>query len=361
MKVALVHDFLIRLGGAERVLKVLSDMFPEAPIYTLLYDEKKVSKIFPKEKIRSSFLQKYPKFLKNYQRYFTYKMPRAIEELDFSEFDLVISSSNSFAHGIITNTETKHICYCHSPMRYAWDWANEYIEENNIHGFKRVIYSHLIKYLREWDRISADRPDKYLANSSNTKNRIKKYYGISSDIVYPPVDVDRFIVTEKHMDYFLIVSALTPYKKIDLAVKLFNKIGKKLVIIGGGPHKAYLKSISAPNVELLGFKSDETVKEYIENCRAFIFPGEEDFGITPLEAMSAGKPVLAFAKGGTLETVISGKTGEFFYDQTVESMEDGLARLLYNEKFYDSQLIRKHAEKFSVEIFKKNIRKHIQD
>ncbi|MDX9971148.1 MAG: glycosyltransferase [Candidatus Gracilibacteria bacterium] len=361
MKVALVHDFLIRLGGAERVLKVLSDMFPNAPIYTLLYDESKVGKVFPKEKVKTSFLQKYPKFIKNYQRYLTYKMPRAIEELDFSEFDLVISSSNSFAHGIITNTDTKHVCYCHSPMRYAWDWANEYVEENNISGIKRVVYSYLIKYLREWDKISADRPDKYLANSSNVQKRIKKYYGLDCDVVFPPVDVNRFNVKGTNQDYFLVVSNLTPYKKVDLAVRLFNKIGKRLVIIGGGPQRAYLKSIAAPNIDFLGFKSDEVVKEYIENCRAFIFPGEEDFGITPLEAMAAGKPVLAYGKGGTLETVVSGKTGEFFYEQTLESMEDGLARLLYNEQFYDANNIRKHAENFSIEIFKKNIKKHILD
>lgn len=361
MKVALVHDFLIRLGGAERVLKVFSDMFPDAPIYTLLYDESKVSKVFPKEKIKTSFLQKYPKFIKNYQRYLTYKMPRAIEEFDLSGYDLVLSSSNSFAHGIITNTDTKHICYCHSPMRYAWDWANEYIEENNISGLKRVFYSYLIKYLRQWDKISADRPDKYLANSSNVQKRIKKYYGLSSEVVFPPVDISRFQVKKDHQDYFLVVSNLTPYKKVDLAVRLFNKIGKRLVIIGGGPQKEYLKSIAAPNIDFLGVKSDEVVKEYVENSRAFIFPGEEDFGITPLEAMAAGKPVLAYAKGGTLETVKSGKTGEFFYEQNIESMEDGLARLLYNEQYYDPMEIRKHAEGFSIEIFKKNIKKHISD
>jgi glycosyltransferase involved in cell wall biosynthesis len=209
--------------------------------------------------------------------------------------------------------------------------------------------------------VSSDRPDKYLANSFNVKNRIKKYYGLSSDVDFPPVDINRFKVNKKHQDYFLIISNLTPYKKVDLAVRLFNKIGKRLVIIGNGPQKAYLKTIAAPNVDFLGFKSDEVVKEYIENCRAFIFPGEEDFGITPLEAMAAGKPVLAYGKGGTLETVLSGKTGEFFYEQTVESMEDGLARLLYNEQFYDASIIRKHAEKFSIDVFKKNILKHISE
>ncbi len=361
MKVALVHDFLLRLGGAERVLKVFSDMFPDAPIYTLLYDEKKVSEFFPKEKIKTSFLQNYPKFSKNYHRFLTYKMPRAIEEFDFSSYDLVLSSSNSFAHGIITNSETKHICYCHSPMRYAWDWSNEYIKENNITGIKSFFYSYLIKYLREWDKISSDRPDKYIANSVNVQRRIKKYYGLSSELIYPPVNVDRFEVKEKHLDYFLVVSNLTPYKKIDLAVKLFSKIGKKLLVIGNGPQKNYLKSISAPNVEFLGFQSDASVKEYIENSRAFIFPGEEDFGITPLEAMSAGKPVLAFSKGGTLETVVSGKTGEFFYEQTLESMEDGLARLLYNERFYNPKEIRKHAEKFSEKVFIENIKKSISE
>lgn len=360
MKVALVHDFLVKLGGAERVLKVLSEMFPAAPIYTLFYDEKTVGRVFPKERVICSSLQEYPKFIRNKYRFFISKFPRLMEEFDFSGFDLVISSSTAFSHGIITPLETKHICYCHSPMRYAWDWANEYREENKLKGLKTLFYAPLMKYLREWDLIASDRPTAYIANSQNVKNRLKKYYRKDSEVIYPPVDISKFHTNATHADYFLIVSTLTPYKKIDLAVQLFNKIGRRLVIIGEGPQRKYLESIAGDNIEFLGFKSDEAVMEYMRNCRALIFPGEEDFGITPVEAMACGKPVLAYGKGGCKESIIEGKTGEFFFEQNVESMEDGLGRLLYNERFYHPLTIHGHAKNFSREIFEKKIRHAIK-
>ena len=360
MKVAIVHDFLLKLGGAERVVKALSEMFPKAPIFTLLYDEKKVGKVFPKERIVTSNLHKFPSIIRRNHRVLLTKMPRAIEELDLENFDLVISSSTAFSHGVITPIKTKHICYCHSPMRYAWDWTNEYRKENDITGLKKVLYAPLMSYLREWDSIAGDRPDKYIANSNNVQNRIKKYYKQESEVIYPPVDVERFRVNSSNSDYFLIVSTLTPYKRIDLAVNLFNRIGRRLVIIGDGPQKKYLKEIASENIDILGFKDDKTVKEYMENCRALIFPGEEDFGIVPVEAMACGKPVLAYGKGGALESMIPGKTGELFYEDTLESMEDGLARLMYNEKFYKPFTIRKHAKNFSREIFEKKIKKAIK-
>ena len=360
MKIALVHDFLVKLGGAERVLKVFADMFPEAPIYTLFYDEEKVGSVFPKERVITSGLQKYPKFIRKRYRLLLPKFPRYIEDFDLEEYDLVLSSSTAMSHGILTSIDTKHICYCHSPIRYAWDWTNEYRIENNINGLKMFFYAPLIKYIREWDQIAADRPDVYIANSKNSQNRIKKYYNSNSDVIYPPIEVERFRASEKHSDYFLILSTLAPYKRIDLAVQLFNKIGRKLVIIGDGQQRAHLENIAGDNIEFLGFKDDETVKTYLENCRALIFPGEEDFGMTPLEAMACGKPVLAFGKGGCTESVVSGKTGEFFFEQTVESMEDGLARLLYNEKFYKPHTIRRHSMNFSREIFEKKIKNKIK-
>ena len=357
MKVALVHDFLLKLGGAERVLASMMDMYPDSDVFTLLYDEKKVGKVFPRKRVKTSFLHKYPSFIRSKHRFFTHKMPRAIEELDLSGYDLVLSSSSAFAHGALVDSDTPHLCYCHSPMRYAWDHASEYIKENNIRGLKKAYYSFLIKYLRQWDQLAGGRPDKYIANSVNVSKRIKKYYGLESEVIYPPVDVDRFRVGEKNSDYFLIVSTLTPYKKIDLAIELFNRIGKRLVIIGDGPARSYLEAISADNIDFLGFKKDEEVQEYLQNCRALIFPGEEDFGIVPVEAMACGKPVLAYGKGGVLESVEAGVTGEFFYEPTVSSMEDGLGRLIYHEKDYKPHTIRKHALRFSKEAFEKAIRK----
>ena len=356
MKVALVHDFLVRFGGAERVLKVLSEMYPEAPIFTLFYDEKRVGQFFDKERIRASRLQKLPRFMRKRYRIFVKSFPRLMEEFDFEDYDLVISSNTAYSHGIVTALDTKHLCYCHSPMRYAWDWTNEYREENGVRGLKAALYAPLLKGLREWDMVAADRPDLYVANSENVRGRIRKYYKQEAKVIYPPIDVKRFRVSESHEGYFLILSSLTPYKKIDLAVQLFNKIGRKLVIIGEGPDRARLEEIAGDNIDFLGFKDDDTVREYMENCRALIFPGEEDFGMTPVEAMACGKPVLAYGKGGLTETVISGKTGEFFFEPNVESMEDGLARLLANERFYRPRAIRRHALQFSRDEFERKMR-----
>lgn len=360
MEVALVHDILVKLGGGERVLKCLSDMFPKAPIYTLLYDEAKVGRVFPKNRVKPSYLQDYPAFIRNRRRYLFPKMPKAIESMDFSGYDLVISSSSAFAHGIVTNTDTKHLCYCHSPMRYAWDWTHEYMGEQHVGPLKRAAIRHLLKKVRMWDYYAADRPDHYLANSENVRRRIQKYYRQDATVLYPPVDVESFKVTPEHQNYFLIVSTITPYKNIGLAVNLFNKVRKKLVIIGDGSDRKRLEQLAGPNIDFLGFKPDEVVREYMQNCRAFIFPGEEDFGITPVEAMSCGKPVLAYGKGGVLETVVPGKTGEFFEETTISSMENGLARLLASETRYDSKRIRQHAEFFAQANFEEGMKDIIE-
>lgn len=351
MKIALVHEMLTKLGGAERVLKVFSDIFPNSPIYTLVYN-KKTKKWFDNKEIKTSNLQSsYKKW--GMLRFLLPKMSKAIEEFDFSNYDIVISSSSAFAHGIKTGKNTKHICYCHSPMRYAWDFTHEYTK--NYFPLKRFLVANLLKKIRQWDYKSSDRADLIIANSKHVQKRIKKYWKKDSNVIYPPVDTKKFNANPNHEDYFLIVSALTPFKKIDLAIHTFNKIKRKLIIIGDGSQRKYLESIANNNIEFLGFKDDDIVKEYFENCRAFIFPGEEDFGITPVEAMSAGKPVLAYGVGGVTETVQAGISGEFFYEQTSHSFADGLARLLANENHYDYREIRKIAEKFDREVFEKKI------
>lgn len=360
MKVAIVHDFLIRLGGAERVVKVLMDMFPDAPVYTLLYDKKKCGEMFPEERVRTSSLQKWPRFIPGMHKFLFPFMPGAVEQYDLSEFDIVISSSGAYSHGVITNLDTKHICYYHSPMRYAWDYTHKYLKEQGLGVFGELIASRLLHKIRQWDFLAADRVDFPIANSKTVAGRIKKYYRQDAEVIYPPVDVARFEPHEKHEGYFLIVSTLTPYKKLDLVVELFNKLGKRLVIIGDGNDRARLQSIAAANIDFLGFKPDEVVKEYMENCRAFIFPSEEDFGMAPIEAMACGKPVLAYRKGGLTETVLEGETGEFFDEQTLESMEAGLTQLLINEKNYSTKGIAKHAKQFSVNTFKKAMKSAVE-
>ncbi len=333
------------------MLAALSELYPKAPIYTLLYDEEKCGEVFPKEKIITSGLQKLPSFARKNVKYLLPLVPRTVEEFDFSKFDLVISSSSAFTHGIITPPSTHHICYFHSPMRFAWDWTHEYIKEQKIGVIKKMAVAAMLKKIRMWDQSASDRSDTAIANSIHVQRRIKKYYRRDSEVIYPPVDISRFSISKTRGDYFLIISTLTPYKKVELAVQLFNKIHKKLVIIGEGPHREYLQSIAGDTIEFLGWKDDKTAKEYMMNCRALIFPGEEDFGITPVEAMACGKPVLAYGEGGVKESVIAGVTGEFFNEPTVTSMEDGLARLMQNEKTYDPKACRAQARKFSKEIF----------
>ncbi len=360
MKIALVHDFLLRYGGAERVLKVLSEMYPEAPIFTLMFDEKTMGKHFDAGRVVTSSMQKWARWPGRLYRFFFSDMPRAIEEFDFTGYDVVLSSSHSYAHGILTPQKTKHISYCHSPARYLWDYTHQYMEDHQYRGLKKWMVQRKMQHVREWDRLASDRPDFYIANSDAVASRISKYYQRESDVIYPPVDVDRFAVSDASEDYFLIVSQLSPYKRVDLAVQLFSKLGKKLVIIGAGPQESFLRKIAAPCVEILGFKDDAVVGEYMKYCRGLIFPGEDDFGIVPLEAMACGKPVLAFGAGGALETVIPGVTGELFGEATVDSLEAGLARMLLNMHLYRAGRIREHAEKFARPVFEKKIRQFIK-
>jgi glycosyltransferase involved in cell wall biosynthesis len=359
MNLALVHEYLTRYGGAERVLKEISDLYPQAPIYTLLKDESKIGEWFTGKEIEESFLSTFPGFLKNRVKYMAPFCPTAIESIDLSRFDVVISSSNSFAKGVVTKPKTVHISYCHAPMTFVWDVFYSYILDQKKGGVTNFFIKLISHYLRQWDRQAADRVDFFIANSKTTQARIKKFYRRDSEVIYPPVDVDKFIPTATYKDYFLIVSQLTPYKKIDVAVKAFNRMGKKLVVIGDGQQREYLQKIAGENIEILGFLSDQKVIEYMQNCRAFIFPGNDDFGIAPVEAMAAGKPVLALRDGGVTETVIEGVTGEFFDYPIEELIADGVRRLLENEDQYDYRMIRKQAEKFDTKIFRQKFSAYV--
>ena len=385
MKIALVHDWLTDFGGAEQVLFSLHNIWPEAPIYTLLYD-KKMKQYFPQAEIRTSFLQKFPKFFQQRKEYLLPFLPTVPETFDLRDFDLVISSSNSFAKGIITKPKTIHISYCHAPMRFVWDWHYNYLKERKIGKIKKIFVLPILHYFRMWDKISADRVNYFIANSKTTAEKIQKYYLRNSKVIYPPVDIAQKCHPEfisgsvnaaeqnndqilnqvqndkeiKTQNYFLIVSRLSPYKRIDLAVKAFNKLELPLVIIGEGKQKKDLQKMARKNIKFLGFQPEKKIRQYYQNCRAFIFPGEDDFGITACEAMSYGKPILAYRKGGLIETMVESITGEFFNEPAPELLADGIRRLMKNEKKYNSNEIKKQAEKFSKERFEKEIKEHVK-
>ncbi len=379
MKVALVYDRVNKWGGAERVLLALHKLFPDAPLYTSVYDKKKApwASVF---NVKASFLQKLP-FAMNHEL-FAVLMPLAFESFSFDEYDLVVSVTSEAAKGIITKPKTKHICYCLTPTRYLWSGYDEYFKNSVL----RFLSKPAVWYLRFWDKIAANRPDKFIAISGEVKGRIKKYYGKDSEVVYPAVAFARqprisddarlqnsknqqlhsallskirlqsrtqpnFSSSESGLPrYFLIVSRLVSYKKIDLVIKVFNKLGLPLKIIGIGSEFNKLKNMAKNNIEFLGNLTDRELVRYYSECRALIFPGIEDFGLTILEAQSFGKPVIAFRGGGALETILEGKTGLFFNEQTVESL--GTAIKQFNNLTIDPEDCIEQANRFSFEKFK---------
>lgn len=353
-KVALVFDWMTTSGGAERVNLVLHKLFSKAPIFTSVYNPKKL-KGFESSDINTSFIQKLP-FAKTKHQYYLDLMPYAFEQFDLSDYDIVISSSHSCAKGIITKPETLHICYCHSPMRYAWDDWHNYVNNYKMNPILKFIGKKHLHKLRIWDRLSAERVDHFIANSNTTKKRIAKYYKKFSKIIHPMIEVKDFELNLKNnRDYYLAVGRLTPYKKFGLIVDSFNKNGKPLKIVGNGVEYSQLKKRAKSNIEFLQFIPDEELKQIYGNAKAFIFPQIEDFGITPLEAMATGTPVIAFNQGGALETVVENETGIFFDKQTVSSLNSAIEKFEKIEKTFDRNKIRKHVEKFDTENFENQL------
>jgi glycosyltransferase involved in cell wall biosynthesis len=358
MKVALVHDYLNQMGGAERVVLALHEIFPDAPIFTSIYDPKRVDTAFQKIDIRTSFMQKMPLVKKHHQPFLPF-YPFAMERLDLRGYDLVLSSSSAFGKGVVTRPETMHICYCHTPMRWCWNY-DEYVERERLGRLSRSILPFFITGLRVWDQTSAMRVDHFIANSPVVADRIQKYYRRDAVIIPPPVEASRFAFdpTTRPEEYFLIVSRFMPYKRIDLAIEACNRLQKPLVIIGSGRDENRLKSIAGPTIRFMGRLSDEEVLHYYAHCHAFILPGEEDFGITPLEAHASGRPVIAYGAGGALASVIDGITGTFFHQQTVEALAAVLAT--FDERRYDPQIIRNHALEFDKPRFHRRILQFIE-
>lgn len=349
MKVAIAHDYLNQYGGAERVLEVILEMYPKATVYTLLYDAKKTGYAFRNQRIKISFMQRIPGAL-NHHRYFFPLMPIAVESFDLRKFDLIISSSASYAKGVLAPPKSVHVNYCLTPLRYGWDDSHKYLAEFPFPWFFKKLAPLSLNYIRLWDLEASKRPDYMVAISKFVARRIKKYYGFDAPVVYPPVDLQSFVVSRQVDDYFLMVGRFTPYKRFDLAISVFNRLGLKLKIIGDGLDKKNLKKVARSNIEFLGKLNDAGLARYLRRCRALVFPQIEDFGIVPLEAMASGRPVLAYADGGALETVKEGVSGTFFYEQTIDSLEDGVKRIAKME--FDAEIIRRETMKFDKSEFK---------
>ncbi len=359
LKIALVFDWMTTPGGAEKVHFVIHQMFPEAKIFTSVYNKEKL-KEFNNANVKTSYIQKLPLAKTKHQLYLSL-MPYAYELFDLSKFDIVISGSHSCAKGIITKPETVHICYCHSPMRYAWDNWHSYINEYKMNPIFKFFGKKLLHKIRMWDRLSADRVDYFIANSNTTKKRIKKYYRRDSEVVFPMINAKNFKINPNKKEYYFAVGRMTPYKKFDLIVDAFNKNGLKIKIAGTGIALEELKKKAKDNIEFLGYVKDEELITLYSEAKALIFPQLEDFGITPLESMASGRPVIAFGKGGALDSVIENQTGIFFKKQTINSLNKAIEKFEENIDKFDAQKIRQHALKFDQESFKKQLREKIQD
>lgn len=360
MKIALIHDFFTQWGGGERVLKYFSEIYPDAPIYLIAKDQKLVEEFLPGRTIIPSFLQDWPGIPKTFKYYLAF-MPKAIESFDLSDFDVVLSSASAFAKGVITKPSTKHICYLHTPTRYLTSDKEEYLANAPIplpvigRPFVRLI----INYLAKWDLQASKRPDYLIANSNYIAERTKKYYGRTPDtILFPPVDTSHYKIADEVGDYWLVLGRAEPYKRTDLAIVAANKLGFKLKIVGGGTLIEELKAMAGPNIEFLGRVSDDALADLYSHAIGFIHPAKEDAGMTALEAMASGRPVIAYGEGGALESVVAGVTGEFFPEQTMDNLVKVLKN--FNPNKYDPQTIRAHAMKFDVEIFKAKIKQIVE-
>lgn len=356
MKIALVHDYLSQNGGAEKVLEAMQEVFPDAPTFALFFDISRFPQFRGKD-IRASFLQKIPGIRKRYQWLFPL-MPYATESFDLSEFDVILSNTSAFAKGVITRHDALHICYCHTPTRYLWSDTHSYVRELRLPKFAKACLSWFLSYLRVWDAAAANRVDAFLANSETVRARIAKYYRRASSVLYPPVDTHQFAISQNPKTYFLTGGRLVGYKRFDIAIEAANRIGIPLKIFGSGPMETTLRKMAGKNVEFLGRVSPEKQAELYADAVAFLHPQEEDFGITAVESMASGRPVIAFNKGGAKETVVEGVTGEFFHEQSWEHLAERL--LSFDPNRYDPATIKSHAEQFAKHKFQEGLKQFVE-
>ena len=358
MKTAIVHEWFVNYAGSERVVESFTNIWKDADVFALvdfLNDEQR-NIILNGKRAKTTFIQKLPLARKKH-RYYLPLFPKAIEGIDVSKYKLIVSSAHAVSKGVKTKKDQLHICYCHSPMRYAWDQSEHYLT-----GIKGSIAKAFMNYLRNWDLKSADNVKFFIANSHHIAEKIKRIYKRDSIVIYPPVDVDKFEVAEKKDDYFLIASRFVPYKKVDVVVEAFNRMpDKKLLVIGSGPEKEKIKSIAKLNIEFLPHQEFPELKEFMKKAKAFVFAAEEDFGIVVVEAMACGTPVIALNKGGTAESVIDGKTGIHISEQTPEAIVNAIKEFEKRIDYFDVQLIRKHAENFSRKNFENNIMQFVTE
>jgi len=354
MKIAIAYDYMAQMGGGERVVKALHKIFPKAPIYTVIYVPEEMSDEFCNMEIHTSFVDRLPLSHKKFEIYIPL-YAFAMEQFDFRQYDVVLSISTMVSKGIVTGPRTCHISYCFTPMRWAWDLYHDYIGELKKAHFTRWAFRFWTHYYRIWDIASVTRVNYFLAGSKIAKRRIRKHYNRDAEVIYPPIDTQFFKVNgDQPEEFYLVVSRLVFAKRIDIVVEAFAKSTRKLIVIGKGEQLSHLKNIATQNIEFLGYQQDEVVRDYYCRCRALIFPGEEDFGLTPIEAQACGRPVIAYAAGGSLETVIEGETGIFFHNQNPEDLNNAISRFEHFD--FDSDRIRLNAQRFDFETFEKRIR-----
>jgi glycosyltransferase involved in cell wall biosynthesis len=363
-RVALVHDWLTGMRGGERCLEVFAELFPDADLYTLLHVPGSVSPTIERRRIVTSFIQRLPQAERRYRHYLPL-FPAAVRAFDLRGYDLVLSSSHAVAKGVRVPAGALHVCYCFTPMRYVWDLYDDYFGPRS--GLAaRLVMPPVAAWLRRWDRRTAAGVHHFVAISRFVADRIRRAYGREADVIYPPVDVSRFRVDETPGQFYLVVSALTPYKRVDLAVEACNRLGRKLLVVGSGPEERRLRALAGPTVELLGWRDDAQIAELYARCRALLFPPLEDFGITPLEAMAAGRPVIAFGEGGARETVVPPGEGEpptglFFARQTVDDLSDAIQRFEASAHQFEPKALRRRAEAFDRPVFRDRVRAYLRE
>ncbi len=355
MKTAIVHDYFTQMGGAEIVAQELVRMMPPADLFSTVALPHCMPAGLKNVPVTTSWMQHLPR-MKDFYRFYFLLYPYGVSSLDLSKYDLVISSSSGYAKGVRTHRDAIHVCYCHTPMRWAWSF-DSYSARESMGSFKRAVFPHLIRFLREWDTGASRQPDHFVANSKTVAARIQRVYGRTAEVIHPPININRFKPSSEQEDYYLVLSRLVSYKGIDLAVQACTELNRKLMVIGDGPDRARLASLAGPTVQFLGRLSDAEVEHYAARCRALLFPGEEDFGMAPLEIAAAGRPTIAYRAGGAVETILEDVTGVFFDRQTPADLAAAIRR--FETMAWHSDILSDHAGKFGIDVFQESFRRFL--